>query len=136
MTQKIIYEQPLNERIRTFLRLEFLFAQASHHLHESSLWDSRCTLNSTLDILSIFGIRGRSKEVYRLDDALRAAGLVPKQVPDSVKLTTLKLLKEAEGGILADRDASGARAAPMLAYFVLGRAEFRDGRMGHRRHAH
>lgn len=55
VNQTIIYEQPLNERIRSFLRLEFLFAQATHHLHQPSHWDSRCTLASTLDILSIFG---------------------------------------------------------------------------------
>lgn len=77
-----------------------------------------------MDILSVFGIRGRSKEVHRLDDALRAVGVTPKRVPDSVKLTVLKLSKEAEGGALADVDASCARAAPMLAYCVLGREEF------------
>ncbi|NKB58190.1 MAG: hypothetical protein GKS00_17840 [Alphaproteobacteria bacterium] len=77
-----------------------------------------------MDILSVFGIRGRSKEVYRLDDALRAVGLAPKRVPDSVKLTVLNLLKDAEGGVLADVDASCARAAPMLAYCVLGSEEF------------
>ena len=27
VTDNIIYEQPLNERIRTFLRLEFLFSR-------------------------------------------------------------------------------------------------------------
>ena len=79
-----------------------------------------------MDFLSVFGIRGRSKEVHRLDDAMRAVGLVPKLVPDSVKLTVLKLLKEAEGGALADVDASCARAAPMLAYCVLGSEEFRE----------
>lgn len=79
-----------------------------------------------MDFLSVFGIRGRSKEVHRLDDAMRAVGLVPKLVPDSVKLTVLKLLKEAEGGDLADVDASCARAAPMLAYCVLGSEEFSE----------
>ena len=28
----VIYEQPLNERMRTFLRLEFLYTQATYHL--------------------------------------------------------------------------------------------------------
>ena len=27
----IVYEQPLNERMRTFLRLEFLYTQATYH---------------------------------------------------------------------------------------------------------
>ncbi len=77
-----------------------------------------------MDILSVFGIRGRSKKVHRLDDAMRAVGLAPKRVPDSVKLTVLNLLKDAEGGVMADVDASCARAAPMLAYCVLGSEEF------------
>jgi len=53
--QNIIYEQPLNERIRTFLRLEFLFAEAAHHLRGKSHWDSRSTLTALLDIMAIFG---------------------------------------------------------------------------------
>ncbi len=35
-----------------------------------------------MDILNIFGIRGRAKEVYRLDDAMRLVGLHPQGVPD------------------------------------------------------
>ena len=27
----VVYEQPLNERMRTFLRLEFLYTQATYH---------------------------------------------------------------------------------------------------------
>jgi cell division protein ZapD len=61
----IIYEQPLSERIRIFLRLEFLFARAAHHLHGSSQWDSRSTLNSLLDILSIFGRTDLKTEVLK-----------------------------------------------------------------------
>jgi cell division protein ZapD len=51
--EKIIYEQPLSERIRTFLRLEYLFKQASYHLPKESGWDSRATLTCILEILDI-----------------------------------------------------------------------------------
>jgi cell division protein ZapD len=51
----IHYEQPLNERIRTFLRLEFLFQQTARYLAGSSQWDSRNTLHSLLEIIHIFG---------------------------------------------------------------------------------
>lgn len=61
----IIYEQPLNERIRTFLRLEFLFSQASQHLYDNSVWGSRNTLTSLLDILSIFGRTDLKTEVLK-----------------------------------------------------------------------
>ncbi len=65
MTKKIVYEQPLNERIRTFLRLEFLFSQAAHHLRETSTWSSRATLASLLEILSIFGRSDLKTEVLK-----------------------------------------------------------------------
>jgi cell division protein ZapD len=61
----IMYEQPLNERIRTFLRLEFLFAQAAQHMHDESQWGSRSTLSSLLDILSIFGRTDLKTEVLK-----------------------------------------------------------------------
>ncbi|MBI1195046.1 MAG: cell division protein ZapD [Gammaproteobacteria bacterium] len=50
----IIYEQPLNERVRTLLRLDFLFKQASHSLEDHSAWGSRATINALLDILNVF----------------------------------------------------------------------------------
>lgn len=49
----ITYEQPLNERIRTFMRLEHLFHQAFHNLRGSSIWASRQTLTGIIDVLSI-----------------------------------------------------------------------------------
>ncbi len=65
VSDTIIYEQPLNERIRTFLRLEFLFSQAAQHLHDESQWGSRSTLTSLLDILSIFGRTDLKTEVLK-----------------------------------------------------------------------
>lgn len=54
MQNRIIYEQPLNERIRTLLRLEYLFKQGNHFLGETSVWDSRAMLLTILEIGSIF----------------------------------------------------------------------------------
>ncbi len=72
----IIYEQPLNERIRTFLRLEFLFAQAEHTLHGVSSWDSRATLACLIDILNIFGRNDLKTEVIK-ELERQAANLAP-----------------------------------------------------------
>lgn len=63
--KKICYEQPLNERIRTFLRLEFLFKQTDHSLHGDSVWDSRATLASLLEILNIFSRSDLKTEVMK-----------------------------------------------------------------------
>ena len=48
-----IYEQPLNERMRTFLRLEFLYTQAGYHTETASPWSSRAAVASLLEILAI-----------------------------------------------------------------------------------
>jgi len=63
--KKILYEQPLNERIRTFLRLEYLFKQAGHHLKGNSQWDSRATLTCILEILAIFSNTNLKSEVLK-----------------------------------------------------------------------
>jgi cell division protein ZapD len=65
LNQKIIYEQPLNERIRTFLRLAHLFEQAAHHLRSTHQWDSHAAMNCLLDILSIFGRTDLKTEVLK-----------------------------------------------------------------------
>jgi cell division protein ZapD len=61
----ILYEHPLNERVRTFLRLEFLFNQAAHHLQGRSDWDSRATMDCILEILAIFGNTNLKSEVLQ-----------------------------------------------------------------------
>jgi cell division protein ZapD len=65
VARQVLYEHPLNERIRTFLRLESLFIQAAHHVKHGSEWDSRATLNCILEILSIFGNANLKSEVLK-----------------------------------------------------------------------
>lgn len=48
-----VFEHPLNERMRTFLRLDFLYTQALHHNESASLWGSRAAMESLLDVLAI-----------------------------------------------------------------------------------
>lgn len=55
MSDSVSYEQPLNERIRTFLRLEFLFDTEDHYLANTSDWDSRICVSLLLDILDMLG---------------------------------------------------------------------------------
>jgi cell division protein ZapD len=72
----IIYEQPLNERMRSFLRLEHLFKQTAYSLRGFSIWDSRACLSSLVKILDILS-RGDLKneilkELERLQSSLAA----------------------------------------------------------------
>jgi len=48
--RKTTYEQPLNERIRSFLRLEFLFRQSDYSLSGTSAWNSRAALESIIEV--------------------------------------------------------------------------------------
>jgi cell division protein ZapD len=51
--EPLVFEQPLNERMRTFLRLDFLYNQALYHNEIPSPWSSRAAMASLLDILAI-----------------------------------------------------------------------------------
>lgn len=51
--EKIIYEYPLNERIRTLLRLNFLFERAAFGQRGDSEWHSRMAVDALLDIMDL-----------------------------------------------------------------------------------
>jgi len=70
-------------------------------------------------MLGFFGTFGRSRELLRFDEALRAVGLHPRLVTEAVKLTALKLLKES--GL---DPVPYAAAAELLGYCVLGARGF------------
>jgi hypothetical protein len=69
-------------------------------------------------MLGFLGIFGRSPDLRRLDQALRAVDLHPRLVPESVKLTTLRLMVEEEGGPPAP--PAHAAAAELVGYCMLG----------------
>jgi cell division protein ZapD len=48
-----VYEQPLNERMRTFLRLDFLYQQTMYHEERTDSWSTRAAVSSLLEILAI-----------------------------------------------------------------------------------
>jgi len=51
--ETLVFEQPLSERMRTFLRLDFLYSQALYHNEVASQWGSRAAMSSLLDVLAI-----------------------------------------------------------------------------------
>ncbi|HLS80488.1 MAG TPA: cell division protein ZapD [Steroidobacter sp.] len=48
-----VYEQPLSERMRTFLRLDFLYQQTLYHEQREDSWSTRAAMSSLLEILAI-----------------------------------------------------------------------------------
>jgi cell division protein ZapD len=51
----IKFEQPLTERMRTFLRIEFLYEQMLFHVDEPTSFGSRAAVTVLLEILTILG---------------------------------------------------------------------------------
>lgn len=104
MSETIFYEQPLNERMRSFLRLEYLFKHAAYTLRGYSIWDSRSTLTSIttiLDILSRNDLKTELlKELERQEKTLAAlsdlAGVDKEQLNN-----ILKQIKTSQENILA-----------------------------------
>lgn len=89
--EQIIYEHPLNERIRTMLRLEHLFRLGMHYMKGQSSWDSRIFVATLIDILDIFS-RGDLKNEL-LKELERSANtlnnLISNPRVDSSRLTTI-----------------------------------------------
>ena len=102
VTRSTLYEQPLNERVRTFLRLEYLFKQAGHHVKHGTEWDSRATLNCILEILSIFGNTNLKSEV--LKELERHAGNDPRQLTSLLDSITDRMdgLRQINGQIASE----------------------------------
>lgn len=65
MNDLIIYEFPLNERIRLFMRLEQLFQQVDHFLEANSVWDSRAAIATLLDVVALFSRNDIKSEVLK-----------------------------------------------------------------------
>ncbi len=49
----VFHEQPLNERMRSFLRLDFLYQQAVHHHTKADPWSTRAAVSALLEILTV-----------------------------------------------------------------------------------
>jgi cell division protein ZapD len=63
--EPVIYEQPLTERMRTFLRLEFLYHQTISHAEHEGSWATRAAVQGVLEILAILGRGDLRSEVLK-----------------------------------------------------------------------
>ncbi len=63
--RRIFYEQPLSERIRAFLRLEFLFNRAEFQLQTEDPWASRGAMESIIDVLAVISRSDLKKELLK-----------------------------------------------------------------------
>ncbi len=73
-------------------------------------------------MLGFFNIFGRSPNLRALDQALRDAGVHPRTMPEAVKLTAVRLLRERAGGGVPE--AAFGDAGQLLGFCVLGSDQF------------
>ena len=102
MENAIIYEQPLNERMRTFLRLEHLFRQARYSLGGFSVWDSRHSVFGLIQILELLSRGDLKNEILKELERLQTALIALQDLPgvDQQQLgSVLHQLQQAESEI-------------------------------------
>ena len=58
-----IYELPINERLRTFMRVEFLYKRLKYSLENDDTWAIRSSVNTLLEIYSILSRTDVRREV-------------------------------------------------------------------------
>jgi cell division protein ZapD len=99
-TRLIAYEQPLNERMRNFLRLDFLYQQAVHHHTQSDPWSTRAAVSALLEILAITqrgDVRSEVlKELERQMNQLSAFGARPGVDTGRLRVLLTKLHRMRE----------------------------------------
>jgi cell division protein ZapD len=96
-----VYEQPLSERIRTFLRLEHLFSKAEHAQRSIDPWSSRATLEAVIDIMSVLSRADLKKEIIK-ELERHAATLQGLSRNPNVDPTRLQEILDAVKGQLAN----------------------------------
>ena len=64
-TDNVIYEQPLSERTRAMLRLEFLFHRSDSQLLDEDSWSSRGVVESIIDMLEVMSRSDLRKELLK-----------------------------------------------------------------------
>ena len=98
------YELPLSERMRTFMRLEFLYQQMLHNSDDQSGWATRGTISTLLDILAILARGDVRGEVHKeLDHQITTLQRFQSQPGvDSGRLDSLiRNLVESRGDVSA-----------------------------------
>lgn len=79
---RIIFEQPLNEKCRTMLRLEHLFEQFDYHVPHDNPWHARAALRALLDIAVILARADIKSELLKEMDRYHVSLSRMASIPD------------------------------------------------------
>lgn len=113
MSQQIVYEQPLNEKCRTLLRLSHLFEQFDFHVPQDNPWHARAALRALLDIANLLAradIKSELlKEMERYNQSLSRMANTPGVDKDRLQ----HILQNLSGSRQAIRSAQGQLGASL-----------------------
>lgn len=95
-----VYEQPLSERVRAFLRLEYLLNRAEYMLADPHPFASRATLETLIDVMAVISRGDLRKELIK--EFERQANTMEKlagnpNVDDAMLRTVMEPVREMLG---------------------------------------
>jgi len=126
-----VYEQPLSERFRLFLRAEQLFERLDHHLLGESPWDTHAALQSLLELTQTLSRGDSKRELIKEIDRERAA-LNDTRERDAGQQARLERVLENQQRVLdALHDRPGALAAELKGNELLANLQQRASAGGH-----
>ncbi len=113
MAETTIFEHPLNEKCRTWLRLSHLFEQLEFHLPRGEEWHARATMMALLDVANVLSradIKSELlKELGRYQQSLSRMADTPGVDKERLQSILGKLHQSCE----AVRDVNGQLAQPL-----------------------
>lgn len=103
-----VFEHPLNERYRLFLRVEQIFEQIDHHLRGDDHWDTHAALQAALELLQTVSRGDSKRELIKELDRQRSVAAQPGSSEDprafDQLLSELHTRTGTLGGELADNE--------------------------------
>ena len=135
MTRTIVYEHPLNERIRTLLRLEHLFHRLEAALAHRETWASRRALEALVDLVELLSrpelrgelIKALERQQGVLAHLLNAPGVDAVRLDDVLaRLEAARAALHGETGLLGQsvREQELVSAVAQRAMVVGGACDF------------
>ncbi|MBK1643382.1 cell division protein ZapD [Thiocapsa imhoffii] len=107
MSSFLTFEHPLNERVRTFLRIEHLFERLTHFAPQYDAWATRVAVESLLDLASVTARADIKtellKELERYTTTIRRIADQPGIDPQALE----RVLSDLQGASNAIQQLSG-----------------------------
>lgn len=94
MNSQIIFEQPINERIRMFLRIEQLIQRFEYNLSGQTHWDAHHALTTLLEVIDL-AARGDLKSELMKELKRQSANLEALQASPGVNQESLRAIVES-----------------------------------------